>query len=120
MMQKQVNKDSSTNQEATTKKIETCRSHDRKDDHGGSRKSRSASRNQHRHSPENSSIRAYSHSRSKIFPSISPIRNQRMRHLSNTYQGGLRKIKPPSLWRKQKRRRCIRMVVGNEEIFLVT
>jgi hypothetical protein len=37
MLQKQVNKDSGTRKEASAKQVEVSRSHDRRDDHGGSR-----------------------------------------------------------------------------------
>jgi hypothetical protein len=37
MLQNQVNKDSGTRQEASAKQVEVSRSHDRRDDHGGSR-----------------------------------------------------------------------------------
>jgi hypothetical protein len=37
MLQKQVNKDSSTRKEASARKVEVSRSHDRRDDHGGYR-----------------------------------------------------------------------------------
>jgi hypothetical protein len=37
MLQNQVNKDLGTKQEASARKVETSRSHDRRDDHGGSR-----------------------------------------------------------------------------------
>jgi hypothetical protein len=37
MLQKQVNKDSCTRQEVGAKQVEVSRSHDRRDDHGGSR-----------------------------------------------------------------------------------
>jgi hypothetical protein len=50
MLQNQVNKDLGTRQEASAKKVEVSRSHYRRDDHGGSRKSRSISRHQHHHS----------------------------------------------------------------------
>jgi hypothetical protein len=97
MLQKQVNKDSGTRQEARSKQGEVPRSHDRRDDHGGSRRSRSISRHQHHHhSPGNSTRKTYAHSRSVRSPSISPVRHQRRRHGSDILQGELRKIKPPS------------------------
>jgi hypothetical protein len=51
MLKNQVNKYSSTNQEASSNKVEESRSPDRRDDHGGSRLSRSISRHQHHHYP---------------------------------------------------------------------
>jgi hypothetical protein len=71
MLQKQVNKYSGTKQEASARQVEVSRSHDRRDDHGGSRQSRSVSRHQHHHSPGNSTRREYAHSRSERIPSMS-------------------------------------------------
>jgi hypothetical protein len=54
-----------------------------------------ARRNQHHHSPGNSTRRTYACSRLERNPSISLVRHQRRRHGSDSLQGELRKIKPP-------------------------
>ena len=84
MLQKQVNKDSSTNYKSSVRKVEVSRSHDRRDDHGGSRWSRSASRHHHHHSPRHSTRREYAHSRSTSNPSMSLVRHQRRIHGSDS------------------------------------
>jgi hypothetical protein len=96
MLQKQVNKDSGTRKEDSAKQVEVSRSHDRRDDHGGSRQSRSISINQHHHSPGNSTKKTYERSRSERNPNISLVKHKRMRHGSDRLQGQLRKIKPLS------------------------
>jgi hypothetical protein len=78
MMQKQVNKDSGTKQ-ASSARQKQHPDHDRRDDHGGSRKSRSVSRHHHRHSPRHFTRRAHAHSRSESIPSVSLVKNQRRR-----------------------------------------
>jgi hypothetical protein len=47
MLHKKVNKDSSTKQAVSAKQVEVSRSHDRRNDHEGSRQSRSISRHHH-------------------------------------------------------------------------
>jgi hypothetical protein len=47
MLQRQVNKDSGTKQAACARQVATSRSHDRRDDHGGSRQPGSVSRHHH-------------------------------------------------------------------------
>jgi hypothetical protein len=96
MIQNQVNEDLGTRQDANAKQVEVSRSHDKRDDHGGSRRSRSISIHQHHHSPGHSTRKTYALSRSASNPSISPIRHQRRRHWLKILQGELRKIKPPS------------------------
>jgi hypothetical protein len=49
LLQRQVNKYSGTKQAASARQVATSRSHDRRDDHRGSRKSRSVSRHHHSH-----------------------------------------------------------------------
>jgi hypothetical protein len=96
MLQKKVNKYSGTNHESSARQVEIYRSHDRRNDHRGSRESRSTSRHQHHHSPGHSNQRKYAGSRSVRRPSVSPIRHQGRRHGSDRLQWELRKIKPPS------------------------
>jgi hypothetical protein len=80
MLQNQVNKDFFTRQESSARQVEVSRSHDRRDDHEGSRQSRSASRHQHHKSIGNLNKRSYAHSRLEKNPSVSPVRHQRRRH----------------------------------------
>jgi hypothetical protein len=106
MLQKQVNKDSGIGQEASARKVEVSRSHDRRDDHGGSRRSRSISKHQHQHqhSPGQLTRKTYARSRSASNPSVSPVKHPRRRHGSNSLHGELRKIRPPSFDGGNKKR----------------
>jgi len=63
MLQKKFNKYLGTKQEDGARKVETSISHDRTDDHEGSRWSRSISMHQHDHSPEHLTRRGYALSR---------------------------------------------------------
>jgi hypothetical protein len=69
MLQRQVNKYFGTKQAASARQVEASRSHDRRDDHGGSRRTRSVSRHHH-HSPGHSTRRAHAHSRSESIPCV--------------------------------------------------
>lgn len=96
MIQQQVNKYSVTKKETSAMQVKTLRSHNRRDEHRGFRKSRSVSRNRCHHSRGNLTRTKYMHSRLEIIPSMSPIKNYMMRHGSDNLQGKMRKIKPLS------------------------
>ena len=96
MLQIQVNKDSSTKQVASARQVEASGSRDKREDHGGSRRTRSVGRHRHHHSPGHYIRREDVHLRSESSSSVSPIKNQRRRPEADILQGELRKIKPPS------------------------
>jgi hypothetical protein len=60
MLHKQVNKDSGTKQAASARQVSTSRSHNKRDDHGNDRQSRSMSRLHH--SPRQSTRRTHASS----------------------------------------------------------
>jgi hypothetical protein len=76
--------------------VEAYRSHDRRDDHGGSRQLRNISTHQHHHSLGNLTIREYACSRSTSSKIMSLVGHKRRIHGPNSLQEELRKIKPPS------------------------
>jgi hypothetical protein len=94
MLHNKVIKDSSTKQANSSRKVTKSRSHNRKDDHGNDRKSRSKSR--HHHSPRQSTIRTHASSGPESNPIVYPIRRQRRRLEEDIFQGELRKIKTPN------------------------
>jgi hypothetical protein len=83
MLQRKVNKYSGTKKETSANQVEASKSHDRRDDHGESRKSRSVGRNLH--SPRHPTKKLYACSRLESIPTMSPVKNQRRRLLG----GGL-------------------------------
>jgi hypothetical protein len=106
MLHKQVNKDSGTKQATSARQVSTSRSHNKRDDHGNDRQSRSMSRLHH--SPRQSTRRTHASSGPGSSPSVSPVRRKRRRHEADILQGELRKIKPPTFngeHRKEKRQR---------------
>jgi hypothetical protein len=81
---KQVEKYYGTIKEASARKVEVSGLHDRMDDHGGFRESRSASTNQHHHSLGKLTRITYACSSSEIIPSVSmlDIRGRYMVHIA--------------------------------------
>jgi hypothetical protein len=99
MLQRQFNKYSGTKQEASARKVEASRYHDRRDDHGGFRQSRSIKVHHHRHhSQGHSTRRTHAHSRSENWPKCVPCQTSEeeiwIRYIARRE---LEKIKPPSL-----------------------
>jgi len=89
--------------------VERSRPHDKRDDHEGSRQSRSVSKIQHNHSPGHSTKSTYACSRSTNNPSMSLVRHQRRRHRLDSLQGELKKIKPPSFDGENKKGEDVRV-----------
>jgi hypothetical protein len=94
MLHKQVHKDYGTKQAASARQVSTSRSHNKSDDHGNDRHSRSMSR--HHHSPRQSTRRTHASSGIGSNPSVTPIQRKRRRPEAGLLQGELKKIKPPT------------------------
>jgi hypothetical protein len=94
MIQRQSNKYSRTKQVVSAKQVATSGSHNRRDEHGNDRNSRSMSRNHNYLDP--CTRRAHESTGLGSIPSVSPIRRQRRRLEVDILQGELWKIKPPN------------------------
>ena len=92
MIQNKVNKDSQTKQATSGRQVSTSRSHNKRDDHGNDRPSRSMSRCHH--SPRHSTRRTHASSGPESIPSVSHVQRKWRRPEENILQGELRKIKP--------------------------
>jgi transcriptional regulator of acetoin/glycerol metabolism len=91
MLHKQVNKYSGTKEATNARQVSTSRSHNKRDDHGNDRQSRSISRLHH--SPRKSTRRTHAISGPGSSPSVSPVWRKRRRPKADILQGELRKIK---------------------------
>jgi hypothetical protein len=94
MLHKKVNKESSTKQATSVRKVSTSRSHSKRNDHGNDRKSRSM-RKRH-HSLRQSTRKTHASSGPGRSPSVFLVRKQRKRHEADILQGEIRKINPPT------------------------
>jgi len=87
-----------------------------RNDHGGSRQTRSFRK--HQHSPGHSTRREYAPSSLESSLIMSSIRHQRRRHGSDILQWELRKIKPPSFdGEKKKGEDAEAWLLGMRKIF---
>jgi len=73
--------------------LEASRSHDRRDDYRGCRKSRSV--RIHHHLLGQLNIGSHAFSRIESNPSVPLVRNHRRRPELDIFQGELKKLKPP-------------------------
>jgi hypothetical protein len=94
MLHKKFKEDSITKKEVSARQVSSSRSHNKRDDHGNDRNSRSMSRCHH--SPRNSTRRTHASSGIGRSPSVSLVQRQRRRPKADILQGELRKIKPPT------------------------
>jgi hypothetical protein len=96
-LQRQTKKGSNSRQE------EEGRCHERRDDHGRVGYSRSPGRSHGHHSPPYSERNFYSSEDHVSSQEVSPIRHQRRKQEVDSFQGELRKIKPPSFGGERER-----------------
>jgi hypothetical protein len=95
MLHKQVNKDSSTKQEASARQVSASKSHRKRVDCGNDRNPRNMRRNHH--SLRKSTRINHASLGLGSDPSMSHVRKQIRRLEVNILQGELKKIKPPNL-----------------------
>jgi hypothetical protein len=96
-LHRQTKKGSNSRQE------EEGRCHERRDDHGRVGYSRSASRAHGHHSPPCSERKFYATDDPVSSPEVSHVRHQRRKQEVDSFQGELRKLKPPSFEGERER-----------------
>jgi hypothetical protein len=94
--------------------------HERRNDHGRFSYSRSARRAHEHHSPPHSEINFYASNDPISSPEVSPVRQKRRKQEVYSFQGDLRKLKPPSFDGEREREDDAEAwLLGKQEIFSV-